>query len=153
VAPAASTFHPAAPTTWSETGLRENLAEALILKYVLNMGIATGREIATQLALPFRLLLEQLSVLKESQLLAVRSEAPLGDFGYELTPLGADRARRYAQQSSYFGSFPVPLEQYIASVAAQTTRRQAIGPADVKRAFHDLVLSPELLDSIVWVRH
>ena len=141
-------FWPTAPSTFSDTGLRPSQVEALVLKYLLNFSVASGREIATQLALPFQMIEKQMYDLKEAQLVSLKSDAPLGDYTYELSALGVERGRRHAEQSTYFGIAPVPLEQYAASVHAQSLQRYDISMEDVRRAFQDLVLSEDMLGAI-----
>jgi predicted ATPase with chaperone activity len=132
----------------AETGLPKTQIEALILRFLLNQGSVSGREIATQIALPFGLVQRILYSMKEQHLLSLKSDAPLGDYGYELTAFGADHGRRYAEQCTYFGSTPVPLEQYAASVVAQSPARQRLDLHSLKQAFDDLVLSDAALGII-----
>ncbi len=87
------TFWPEPPHTFDETGLRTTQVESLILKYLLNLGNASGREIANQIALPYRITQQLLFGMKEQQLLSLKSDAPLGDYSYELTEFGADYVR------------------------------------------------------------
>jgi hypothetical protein len=137
-------FWPESPESFAETGLRSSQVEALVLKYLLHSGDAAGREIATQIALPFRMVQRLLYSMKEATLLSLKSDAALGDYQYELTQLGAERARRYAEQCSYFGAAPVPLDQYARSVTLQSIRQISLTPEIVRQAFHDLVLSQDL---------
>jgi len=67
---------------------------------------------------------------------------------YQLTDLGRERARRQAQQCSYFGSAPVSLADYIAAVRAQSLTKQHPTAEDLHRAFADLLLSPRMLDRL-----
>ena len=128
-----------------ETGLRESHIESLVLKYLLNCGLASGRDIGEQLGLPFGMVEKLLHSMKMQQLLAIKSDAPLGDFAYELTAFGAERARRFAQHCTYFGTAPVPLEQYTSSVAAQTVQGQKLTLEIVQQTFQELVLSKSVL--------
>ncbi len=141
-------FWPVAPDSFAATGLRKTQVESLILKFLLNIGLASGREIADQVALPFRLLQKLLFSMKESQLLGLKGDAPLGDYLYELSSFGSDLARRHAQQCTYFGAAPVPIEQYAASVQSQSLRQQRMSPETICRAFDDLVLDPAVLTAI-----
>jgi hypothetical protein len=138
-------FWPHAPSSLEDTGLRPTQVEALVLKFLLNMGCVSGREIARQIAIPFRIVQDLMVSMKEQQLVSLKSDAPLGDYGYELTDFGTDHARRYAEQCTYFGSAPVPLEQYATSVRAQSVSHQPLSPDAVKQAFHDLVMGDTAL--------
>ncbi|MCA9151253.1 MAG: AAA family ATPase, partial [Planctomycetales bacterium] len=97
---------------------------------------------------PFAMTQQMLFEMKEAQLIALRSDAPLGDYHYELTEFGGDRARRYVQQCTYFGAAPVPLEQYAAAVACQSLQNETVNLAGVKQAFDGLVMSSTLVQSI-----
>jgi predicted ATPase with chaperone activity len=138
-------FVPLAPASLADAGLSNSAVEAMVLKFLLNRGIASGREIAEQVKLPFRLLSDLLRQIKEDRLVVYRAAAPLGDYVYELTELGCERARRYSLQCTYFGSAPVALEDYLASVRAQSVRLQTPRMDDLRRAFGDLLLSTETL--------
>ncbi len=141
-------FTPLAPTSIDETGLSRNEIESLVLKYLLNRGAASGRDIADQIHLPFRLIERLLRQLKESLLLVYKSSAPVSDYVYELTEPGCDRARRYSQRCTYFGTAPVSLRDYMLSVQAQSITRQRPRMADLKRAFSDLLLAPNILSQL-----
>jgi hypothetical protein len=146
--PAGQDFWPAVPQTLEETGLRETQLESLVLKYLLNLGRASGREIAQQISLPFRLVQQLLASMKQSQLVSLKSDAPLGDYSYELTEFGGDNARRHVERCTYFGAAPVTLEQYSASVLAQSLRRQTLSRDTVRTAFADLVMSDDALNVV-----
>ena len=127
-------FIPKVPESIRETGLSQTQVESLILKFLLNTGQASGREIAEQIAIPFGLVERLLHALKMDQLVGIRSSAPVGDYNFELSPAGVDRARRYAEQCTYFGSAPVTLDQYSASVRAQSLKLQALKMPQIKPA-------------------
>jgi len=141
-------FVPRAPQTIEESGLSLSEIEALVMKYLLNCGATAGRDIADRLRFPFRLIERLLRQLKEALLVVYKSSAPLDDYVYELTETGHERARRYSQRCTYFGTAPVSLADYIASVRAQSVTRQAPTLSDLRRAFEDLVLGDEILSQI-----
>lgn len=141
-------FIPRAPQTIEESGLSPSEIEALVMKYLLNCGATAGRDIADHLHFPFRLIEGQLRQLKEALLVVYKSSATLNDYVYELTETGLERARRYSQRCTYFGTAPVCLADYVASVRAQSITRQSPTMADLRRAFDDLVLGEEILSQI-----
>lgn len=146
--PASYSFFPHVPESFRETGLTESQVESLVLKYLLNSGLASGREVSDQLGLPFGMVEKLLHSMKLQQLLAIKSDAPLGDFAFELTAFGAERARRFAQHCTYFGAAPVTIEQYAASLSVQTVQSQHLTLQQVRLAFQDLVLSETLLSRL-----
>jgi hypothetical protein len=141
-------FVPRAPATLEDAGISESQLEALVLKFLLNRTTASGREICEQLRLPFRLLRELMRRMKDDRLVIYKGEAAMSDYVHELTDAGHDRARRYSEQCTYFGSAPVSLADYVASVEAQSIRRFQPRMDQLRRAFGDLVLSDELFSQL-----
>lgn len=138
-------FVPREPESLAAAGLTEGEVESLTLKYLLSIGNATGRAVAEQVKLPFKLVHELLQDLKGRQLVVYRGASAVNDYEYQLTDLGRERARRFADHCTYFGSAPVSLRDYIASVAAQSMTRQNPTLHDLKHAFEDLLLSQQML--------
>jgi len=141
-------FVPREPMSFRQAGLTESEVEALILKFLLSRGDATGREVAEQVRLPFVLLDQLLRQMKSDQLVVHRGSAPMNDYEYQMSDLGRERARRYAQHCTYFGSAPVSLADYVASVQAQSLTNQHPTADDLQRAFGDLLLSRQMLDRL-----
>ena len=141
-------FMPQAPQSLAEVGISPSQIEALIVKFLAGNATATGQRIAQQLKLPFRLIQDLLRGIKEDRLVVYKSTAAMGDYVYELTEAGFGRAQRFAEQSTYFGATPVPLEQYTAGVRAQSVRAGRVRLDDLRRAFADMVLGDELLSQL-----
>ncbi len=141
-------FLPIEPESFRAAGLTDSEVEALVLKFLLARGDASGRDVAEQLRLPFVLVDELLRQLKTDQLVVHKGAAPMNDYQYELTDLGRERGRRYVQHCSYFGSAPVSLGDYIASVAVQSLTNQHPSPEALHRAFTDLLLNKKMLERL-----
>jgi len=141
-------FLPIEPESFRAAGLTDSEVEALILKFLVARGDASGRDIAEQIRLPFVLVDELLRQLKTDQLVVHKGAAPMNDYQYELTDLGRERGRRYVQHCSYFGSAPVSLGDYIASVAVQSLTNQHPSPDALHRAFSDLLLNKKMLERL-----
>ena len=141
-------FRPRQPTSLREAGLTDQQMESLILKVLLLEGPQTGRDISKRLSLPFGLIEIQLKTMKLEQLLTYGKASIASDFTYELTPRGDERARSYNGISSYCDAAPVPLEEYVQSVDAQSIRKQQPCIDDVKRVFQSLELSSRMLHQI-----
>lgn len=139
-------YHPAEPESLEETGLSPVVIETLIIKYLLQVGSGSGREIATRLCLPFRILEDVLLALRSRQFLQHKGQSQLSDYIYALTDLGADRARAAARGCAYVGPAPVPLEEYIVSVEAQTIRAEAVRRRQIEEAFGDVSIEPATLE-------
>jgi len=143
-----NTFLPIEPESFREAQLTDSEVEALILKFLLARGDVSGRDIAEQIRLPFVLVDELLRTLKNEQLVVHKGAALMNDYQYQLTDMGRERARRYSAHCTYFGSAPVSLSDYIASVHAQSLTKQHPTPEDLHRAFDDMVLNKKMLDRL-----
>lgn len=141
-------FTPIEPASFRAADLSDSEVEALILKFLLARGDAAGRDIADQIKLPFVLTDALLREMKDQQLVVHRGSAPMNDFRYQLTDLGRERGRRYSQHCTYFGSAPVALKEYVASVHAQSLTNQHPTAESLCRAFDGLLLSPHMLDRL-----
>ena len=119
------TYRPAEPKTIEETGLTATVIETLILKYLALIGSAPGRQVSEVLCIPFGIVEGLLGSLRQRQLLSHSGSAPLNDYIYVLTDQGRQRAKQAMEQCSYIGAAPVPLDDYILSVEAQTIRAEA----------------------------
>jgi len=137
-------FVPIEPSSFQAAGLTDSEVEALVLKFLLARGDASGRDMADQVKLPFALVDELLRQMKADQLVVHKGAAPMNDYQYQATDLGRERARRYSQHCTYFGSAPVSLHDYIAAIEAQSLAKQHPTEADLRRAFHDLMLSEKM---------
>ncbi len=147
--PAASqTFVPYKPNSLKETHLSENDLFPIILKYLYVRGSQAGRQIASQIKLPFSIVEPLLTELRGRLLIAYRGAAVGGDYEYELTPNGTEHARQFYKVCTYCGSAPVTLNQYIESVYAQTLRTLKPDMQSISEAMSDLVCSPTLLGQV-----
>lgn len=140
-----STILPLAPGTLEETGLSTTEIEGLILKLLLNRGQLTGREVAEQIKLPFGLIDGLLRQSKEDQMVVYKGVSAVGDYHYELTELGSQRARRYAAQCAYCDAAPVTLSQYAAGIEAQSVTKERPRLDELRRAMADLLLDEDIL--------
>lgn len=139
-------FCPREPMSIEETGVSRVLLESLALKLLLQVGSAAGREIGRRLCLPFGLLEPLLNDLRTRQLVFHERQAPLNDYYYTLTDSGRDRAIAATKTSAYVGPAPVPLEDYILAVEAQTIRAEAVQRQQLVQAFSDISVEAALLD-------
>jgi len=141
-------FCPRKPASLEEAGLARDFVEKLMLRFLLTRGASSGRRLGRETGLPFRLIEPLLANLKTEMMLAYKRTAAAGDYEYVLTDAGTDRARRYMQTCTYAETAPVPLEDYIASVAAQSLTLHRVGPRQLEEAFADMLLERSMLDSL-----
>ena len=139
---------PIEPTSLEMAGLSSQLVEEIVMRFLFNRGEASGRVIAEQLKLPFCFIEPTLNRLKSQQLSGYLGATAMNDYIHTLTDAGRDRARRHMQKTTYFGSAPVPLNQYVESVRLQSLEHQHPSRDDLKAAFSDLLVSPQLLSRL-----
>lgn len=135
-------FKPLVPENLSQTGLNEKLIEDLIFKLLLSQGVMTGRQIANEICLHFKIIQPILSGLKKQLYIAYKSSAGINDFNYILTEMGRTKANITVESSAYIGSAPVPFTEYVKSVQSQSILKENPGVEDLQHAFHDLILEP-----------
>ncbi len=138
------TYRPPPIESIEETGLTDTMVEALVFKYLLSVGQASGRDIAAAVGLPPKPIIELLSHLKGRQFVFYKDSTAMGDFEYALTEEGRSRAHGYMAECSYVGRAPVTLDDYIASVEAQSITKEKPQLEDLKRAFSDLLINESM---------
>ncbi len=136
---------PIEPETLADAGLTDGDVEALILKTLNGRAEATGRYLADHIRLPFRVVDPLMHSLKQDRLVAHKGAAAMNDYLYQLTELGHERARKFAEHCTFFGAAPVSLEAYIESVKNQTLANQHPTEEDLHRAFEDLLIDKQML--------
>lgn len=141
-------FYPPEPASFADACVSESEAEALILKLMLGRGDQSGRQMSDHVKLPFALLEPLLRQLKLDQVIVHKGSAPMNDYIYHLTDVGTHRAKQLASVCSYFGAAPVSLADYAASVKAQSLTTQHPTIADLKRAFSDLLIGPDMIGQL-----
>ena len=139
-------FRPKPAADFEAAGLNFAAVEGLVLKFLLNVGIASGRKIAEELGLSFGPFPEFLRTLKNQQVLTYTNSVTANDYMYSLTDTGRARAKIYFEECTYVGTAPVPFEDYVKSVTAQTITAENPKQEDLRRAFSDLLISEEMVD-------
>ncbi len=141
-------WRPVEPDDIVTAGVNESILEAIVYRFLANIGEAEGRKIADQVKLPFRMVEPLLTRLKMEQNVAYKSSTATNDYVYILTESGRQIARNHNKDCTYYGSCPVPLEDYIASVKRQTIEGQYPKRKDLLTAFTDLLINPKMLDKL-----
>jgi hypothetical protein len=137
-------FLPREPRTIEESGLSEGWIESLILKYLLGVYDATGRQIARVIGLPFSLVDKQIASLRTRRLIVSKDVATFGDFTIQLTEEGHQQALRSMQACSYVGTAPVPLDRYLEAMQSQRIRRDMVDRKMIDRSFEKISMIPSL---------
>ncbi|REK08201.1 MAG: AAA family ATPase [Planctomycetota bacterium] len=142
------TFHPAEPRSLEDAGLPSSLIEALICKYLTIAGTSSGRAMADFLCLPLGTLEDIYKDLRTRQLIVHTGSAALGDYSYTLTEQGRARAQTYLEACAYVGPAPVPVDDYVLSVEAQTIRAEAPKRDQLSKAFSDICVDHDLFETL-----
>ncbi len=142
------TFLPTEPNSIQETGLSDSFVESLLIKHLSYRGASSGRSLSDCVCLPFAVVAPILKTLRSRQLLAHSGAAPLNDYTYLLTESGQEKAQAYIQQCGYAGPAPVPLEEYITSVNAQSISEEAPDRSRLLEACKDISIEPQLFDKL-----
>ncbi len=138
-------WRPIEPESMEVAGVNESILEAIVYRYLQNVGEAEGRRIADQVKLPFRMIEPLMTRLKMEQNVAYKNATATNDYVYVLTETGRMIARNHVNDCTYYGACPVPLDQYIRSVNYQTIEGQYPKKVDLERAFRDLLINPSML--------
>jgi DNA-binding PadR family transcriptional regulator len=141
-------WFPRSPERLEDTGLSASDIERLILKFLLARGSSTGRGVAQQVRLSFGIVDPILRALKYDQLLSFVGTAEMGDYEYAITEMGRERARRYVEECTYYGAAPVGLRDYLKAMETQSIGQQQVTETDLKEAFADLLIGPDLLECL-----
>jgi len=139
---------PPRPRSLAETGLERSLIEELITKHLHEGGAVDLPGLVLRLRLPGTCLEEVLAPMREMGRVEFRRRAGESGPHYVLTDKGHDIAKRLLQNNRYVGAAPVPLEQYVNQVKAQTSRGYRIAREDVLAALSDAVIGDHLLDQL-----
>jgi predicted ATPase with chaperone activity len=139
-------FVPSIPNSIEECGIAATTVEGLVMKYLLQLGARSGRNIAQRLCLPFGILESLLDKMKTRRILVHTGHALLNDYLYALTETGINRAKSAYKSCSYVGPCPVPLEDYINSVEAQSVRAETPRQEDLRRAFADISVEADMME-------
>lgn len=141
-------FVPHEPSSIAETGFSSDSVEKIAIKFLLARGSASGREIAQQLGMSFSLLEPLFKQFKNDHLVVLKNTATMGDYDYTLTDVGVERAKRFSEECSYFGTLPVSLADYLKAMAAQSITRHHATEKDLRHAFSDLIISQKMFDKL-----
>jgi hypothetical protein len=133
-----------APQTIGDTGIRPTLLEDLALKSLYLNGEMSLLQLAEQTCLSLAVVEELFQFFRREQLCEVKGMVR-GTHLISASASGRERAAASFALSQYSGPAPISLDDYSAHVRAQSVQHTHVGPADLARAFENMVLSEELL--------
>ena len=141
-------FVPRQPRTMREAGIAPVMVEKIIMRFLFQVGIETSRKIANQVKLPYKVIEPMFRQLRQDKHIDLSGTTSTGDSEYVITESGRERARRYVEECTFFGAVPVTLEDYVASVSAQSIAGQVVTKDDLRRAFKGLIINEAMMNRL-----
>lgn len=132
------------PWSLSETGVREAILEDLALKTLYIAGPFSILDLASSTRLSFEVA-DQLFAKMRSKVLCQVTGMTGNVPHIAITSQGRTRALELLSQNQYAGPAPISLESYVEQVRKQSVRNVEVRPADVERAFKDMVIDPKMM--------
>ena len=140
-------FRPKVVTDLSSAGLNFAQVEGLVLKFLLNLGVASGRRIADELGLPFGTFPDFLRQLKNQQIVAYTNSAAANDFIYSLTDAGRAGPRSTSRNAPTSARPPSRSPTTWRPSPRRRSPPSTPRMADLRRAFSDLLVSEEMFQT------
>ena len=146
IAPVRTNIRPAAPQTFSELGIPEQLVLDLMLRRLLVEGQATLASLSRSLRIAVPIVDQFFKHMRQQHLVEVKGMVG-NDYQFVLSAAGKQLAAERTQTSQYAGACPVSLKDYQAAVKAQAAKVNL--DRDILRAaFSDLIISDQMLDQL-----
>jgi hypothetical protein len=145
-------YAPQVPHSLADAGLSVSFMFELILRTLYQGGRVTGGDLASAVKLPFSVVGPILPAMRRQGLIdIVGQHGGAGDAGYEYElkpPKGTAALEDALHKTSYVGPAPVPFNDYLEAVSAQTIRNFVVTRRNIEHAFQDLIMTPDLLNEI-----
>jgi MoxR-like ATPase len=135
------------PHQVQRTGVRRGLLEDLALKVLYLQGEMSLVEMSDRTCLSLGVIDEIFQFLRKEQLCEVKRMAA-GSHVIVASAQGKQRAIELLSLNQYTGPAPVSLADYRMRVSIQSVQQIPVKPADVSRAFYQLVLNQEMLSRL-----
>jgi len=145
-----NTFTPAQPQTIEQTGINRTFLYEHMTRIIYNHGRVTGLDLCEEMKLPYPIVDALLKDLRGHELVDIAGQRGYGDVNYEyiLTPRGSQAAADALLKTMYAGPCPITLEEWIASVKAQTVKDVVVTRRNIREAFQGLVIDESILNQV-----
>jgi hypothetical protein len=145
-----NSFTPREPQTIEQTGLNRTFLYEHLTRIIYNKGRVTGLELVTEMGLPYQIIDVLLKELRGQELIDIGGQRGYGDVNYEyiLAPRGIQAASDALLKTMYSGPCPVTLDEWIASVKAQTVKDVVVTRKNIREAFQGLVIDESILNQV-----
>jgi len=145
-------YMPRVPSKWEDLGLPLPFLFETVLRTIYNRGQLTGGELANAMCVPFAALGPILPAMRKQTLIDIvgqRGSSGDASFIYEIKPpKGTAAVHDAIGKTSYMGPTPVPFEDYVESVLAQSVKKMVVTRRSIQKAFEDLVISEAVFSEI-----
>jgi len=145
-------YLPRVPTKWEDLGLSLPFLFESIMRAIYHRGQLTGVDLATEMRVPFAALAPILPAMRKQTLIDIvgqRGNSGDASFIYELKPpKGTAAAQDALAKTSYSGPVPVPFEDYVEAVLAQSIKKLIVTRRSIQRAFEDLIITDSVYNEI-----
>jgi predicted ATPase with chaperone activity len=135
------------PNQVQRTGVRKGLLEDLALKVLYLHGEMSLIEMSERTCLSLGVIEEIFQFFRKEQLCEVK-RMTAGTHVIVASAQGKQRAAELLSLNQYSGPAPVSLADYRMRVSMQSVQQIPVKPADVSRAFYQLVLNQEMLSRL-----
>jgi predicted ATPase with chaperone activity len=141
---------PAAPENLQQTGLSLAFISDMILRTLYMRGGMLGLDLARLICLPFKVVEESITFLKNEKALEIMGGDLIGRISYRfnLTELGRRRAQEAMELCAYVGPAPVPLDDYVEQTYRQAVTAIDVSPEALRASLGHLVVSDELFNAV-----
>jgi hypothetical protein len=145
-----NSFTPRQPQTIDESGLNRTFLYEHMLRIIYNKGRVSGLDLVDDMKLPYSIIDVLLKELRGQEVIDIAGQRGYGDVNYEyiLTPRGVQAASDALLKTMYAGPCPVTLEEWIASVKAQTVKDVVVTRRNIREAFGGLVMDESILNQV-----
>jgi hypothetical protein len=145
-------FCPRVPSKWEDLGLPLPFLYESVLRTIYQRGQLTGGELANELSVPFAAVSLILPAMRKQtwiDIVGQRGSSGDASFIYELKPpKGTAAALDALAKMSYNGPAPVPFEDYVESVLAQSIKKLIVTRRSIQKAFEDLIITDTVFNEI-----
>src|SRR3984885_7001990 len=132
------------PHQVQRTGVRRGLLEDLALKLLYLHGEMSLLDLSERTCLSLGVIEEIFQFFRKEQLCEVKRMAA-GSHVIVASAQGKQRGAELLSMNQYTGPAPVSLGGYTMRVGMQSVQKIALKPADISRAFYQLVLDQDML--------
>jgi len=139
-------WQPSPPRRIEDLGIPEGLVFDIALRHVNHRGVCSIHQLAGLMKVSLEVAEPIFRHLNEHQQLEIRRMVG-DDYVFSLSPNGRKIALERSLTSRYIGPLPVSLHAWTEAVRKQVTPIEVTRDS-LRRAFHDIVVTDELLDGL-----